>query len=307
MIERVISQLITIMILVLAGAALKKTGVLKSGSDKILSGILLKAALPALMIMSFQREYSHSLHMDFLRGALAMFIVMLSAMGIMLILTAKVKTPGRRGVYVMGGMCANVSFMGIPIATAMYGDQASFYCSAVIFAFNVVFFMFYRALLHIDTPGRGFRIKDILSGLKSPVMIGIYIGYFLFLTQIKLPEPLGNALNGLGNVTTPLAMLVVGMTISFSDKKFFRDKYMYISMIMCLLISPVIAKLFGTLLLDDPLVIGVLVTSSAMPAAATVSAVTADEGKDAVLASNIIMLSTIVSVVSIPAVIALLV
>lgn len=49
-------------------------------------------------------------------------------------------TRAQRGTYIIMSTCTNTSFVGIPVAAAIFGDDVTIFCSVFIMAMNLLFF-----------------------------------------------------------------------------------------------------------------------------------------------------------------------
>jgi predicted permease len=105
----------------------------------------------------------------------------------------------------------------------------------------------------------------------------------------------------LGDVTTPLSMIVVGAILGEMNIKEVLSSFpAYYSSVIRLLVIPFVVmgvlKLAGV----GGITLGVLVMLSAMPVAANSAIISSKYGADSVFASKCIFISTVLSTLSIP-------
>jgi len=152
------------------------------------------------------------------------------------------------------------------------------------------------------------NVKPILL---NPALLGTVLGFGFFLFSVKLEGPLRDAVTDLSAMTTPLSMLVVGSILAKSDpRKVFSGWKMYPVLAGRLLIIPLAALLILRPFIHNQTMLGVLVLLGAMPVA-SLTAIFAEKyksgsGQNAELASRLIFLSTVFSLVTIPLVTQLL-
>ena len=113
--------------------------------------------------------------------------------------------------------------------------------------------------------------------------------------------PFIDAIGLLGGVTTPLAMIIVGaMLATFPAREMGGDWRIWAASAVLLLVIPVAYCCLFSAIFADPLVDGVMITMAAMPAAANTAIFAEPYGADARLASQLVFVSTIGSLVTIP-------
>jgi predicted permease len=179
---------------------------------------------------------------------------------------------------------------------SIFGKIGVFYGSVYIVVFNVFQFTFGQMLFTGEKD-----IKALKKALFNPGIVAVFIGLILFFSPVKLPYVASRVVDLIGSITTPLAMIIVGaMLAEVNIKEVFSGVYMYYGIAVRLLILPVIVlytlKFAG--ITGNVLVVCCLL--SAMPAAAN-SVIFAERfDGDSVLASKIVFISTVFSIVTIP-------
>jgi predicted permease len=105
----------------------------------------------------------------------------------------------------------------------------------------------------------------------------------------------------IGGMTSPLSMIIVGAILAKSPlKSMFGDWKMLPVIAVRLLIVPLISFAAMRLFIINPVMLGVIVVLSAMPAAALTSIYAEAYGADAALASRIVAATTFLSVITVP-------
>lgn len=296
--EIIISQVITLFLLIGVGFAARKTRILTSKRNKGLTDILLNITAPCMAVASFQFAFSKAL----LHNAWIVLIFAVAAHLIAILLGKLLffKIPeATRKVLWFGMIFSNCGFMGFPIMESLFGKEGVFYTSIYVAVFNL-FVWTYGVMIFTGKIDR----RSLKNMLLNPSIIAVFCGAFIFLFSIKLPVPISQALQLLGAMTTPISMIVVGsMLADVEPASIFSGFSIYYGTILRLLVIPFLALGVLRWLNIDGIVLGVCVLFLAMPIAALSVPLAEKYGGDASMASRIVFLSTIFSVFTIPAII----
>lgn len=295
----VIGQLTTMVLLMVVGFLLNKTGYLKD--TKGLSIVLTKVAVPANMVVLLQREYSYEILIGFLKAGGG--TLLLCVLGTILFLIVgkclKMDFP-ELGLFSGGGVYSNVIFMGQPLVTAMFGEEGLIYCVAVMFASNVYLFTVCSILFSYKCGVAKPPIKMIKDAFFNLICFSAIIGIVLFVNSISLPEPLYNTLHYASITTVCLSMIVIGSLLAAAKiKEVLKDKTVYIFSFFTLIVMPVITKFLMSFMMDG-VALGVIVILMATPAAAALPSFAGGYGNDEKRASEYVFVSTVLSVITLP-------
>ena len=203
----------------------------------------------------------------------------------------------QRGTYIFMLLFGNVGFMGYPVIQAVFGINAMIY--AVIFnvMFNFIVYSIGIILIGEEKAGK-FNPKLLIN---TP-MVTALVALILFFTPIPLPEYLNDALNYLGNLTTPLAMIIIGGTIAkMKARELFNDWRIYVFTVFRLIVMPFAVLAAMNLLHEQQYLIrGTAVVLAATPVATNATMLAIQYDGDVDLVSKGIFFSTVLSVASIP-------
>lgn len=298
------TQMVVILLLIATGFICKKTGVLREGDDKALSRLLIQVLNPCIIISSMAGADSvdrGSTFMAFL-VALIMF-AMLIFLGTFLsgiFSTDKVK----RNIYKLMFSFSNLGFIGIPFVKAMFGAEYLVYVAIFIFEYNV-FYYTYGALLFSEKGSSKFDLMSFRYVI-NPGTIACVIALLIFALQIKLPTIINSAVTHLGNAAIPISLIIVGYSVkeeSFT-RMFTRWKnwlFLALKMIIIPIAYAFIIKLFHF----DEVLTEVAVILTAMPVGTMPMATAAEKGIDGEFCAENIVMTTLLSVGTIPLVILL--
>lgn len=199
------------------------------------------------------------------------------------------------GVYKMMTTFNNIGFMGFPVIAAAYGNRALIYAVPFSIMFNILCYTWgIQTLCGGGEKGNWKRIINIgtISGIISIV---------LFFMQIPVPKMICSLSAGLSNLTGPLSMLVIGISIAAMElKDLFTDVKLLKFALIKLLAVPVAAMLLVCQVIDNRLICEVFLVMMATPAASMCAMLSQQYGGDYELAAKGVALTTILSVVTMP-------
>lgn len=319
-------QIGALFILMAVGFALGKLKILEEAAIKGLSALVIKAALPALILMSLQRPFSKELLSDSLQTlwVASLFYIVLIALSFLAVRLMRTP-PKQAGALIFALSFSNSGFVGFPVVISILGQDALFLAAIHNILFNLLAFSLGIAIVSglannpastttnnptsttTNNPASTTNVSPLASfrfparKLLNINVLAALAGFALFLTSIKIPQPLALPLNLLGSTTTPLAMLVVGTLLArASFKSVVGDWRLYAVSALRLLVWPLLAwvVLKGAGIGGYLLPITVIVAG--MPCASNTSLIAEVYGGDGETASSVIFLSTLFSVATIP-------
>ena len=134
--------------------------------------------------------------------------------------------------------------------------------------------------------------------LTHPCLVAIYLGLICMVTQVKLPAVITATVKYLGNCNSALTMLIVGTILA--DVKittiFNKDTAMF--SVFRLIILPTAALVVGLGL--DATSLGISVLMTGMPAGATAAIFAARYDSDALFATRCVVMTTLMSMLTLP-------
>jgi len=286
---------ITIMFLIAgAGMAAYRCGILDSEKNKILSDVVLKIVTPALVISSFQTDYSaekaKGLFVSLLLGILSYAITIFFSMFL-------IRKTEKFDYKIARFSCSysNCGYIGLPLAYGIYGKEGVFYMTAFTVIFNILVYSHGAYIMRKDN--YRFSFKKLIS----PALVGVAIGMILFFCRVKLPYLIDQPMVLLADMNTPLAMLIAGAAIiQVKPDKLKKNLNILLFAFYKLLLFPVIFILLVSLfpLPDTAKMTAVIAT--ACPSAALCIMFSLQNGRDDVYASEIFAVTTLLSIITLP-------
>lgn len=286
----IIGQIISMFILIGIGYTLHKLGILSKVISKSLSDILINLTIPIVIFLSFNKPYNSidatNLLISFVFSIIAHLLFILTAQLLL-------KDPIDKNIVAI----PNSGFMGIPLVSAIVGEYAIFYISAYMVVNSIVQWTYGYNML---SPHNKLSLKKLFL---SPLIISILISLFVYFVNIQIPSIVTTPLTYLGNMNTPLAMLVLGSFLASSNIKdhLYELKKNLPPILIRLILLPLICVLLGFFVGKDlDFLRRIILILSASPAAISVALFTEKAKLNSNRASVLICLSTLLSLFTIP-------
>jgi predicted permease len=180
----------------------------------------------------------------------------------------------------------------------MFGSEGVFYLTAYMTIFNLV--VWTHGLVTMS--GKNDR-STIIKAIVSPSIIATFAGFIFFISKIIVPNIITEALSYIGNMNTPIAMLVAGVAIAQTDlMELIRKLRIYYITFFKLLFIPIVMLLFFNLFHIPRLVLLTSILAVACPTAATINLFSIRYDKNYLYASELFAVTTILSMITIPVV-----
>lgn len=293
-------QVLVLFILIGVGFACGKKGILTDESSKKITDIVLYVVTPCVMISAFQREFSMHLLGNILITALCATASIAATVFIAKLIFHD-KNTARKKVLQFSAIFSNCGFMSLPLQKAILGDDGWFYGSIFVAVFNVIVWSY--GLVMMSGNKKQMSVKKLAF---NPGIVGVLIALIIFVLRIKLPYIISQPIDYLAALNTPLPMLIIGFYLSQADlKKAFTDAGAYLAMAVRLAVVPLLSMFVMHLLNVDPTIMIACVIASSAPTAATTTMFAAKYGRDVELSVSIVASTTLVSIITMPLIVAL--
>ncbi|MFS9035538.1 AEC family transporter [Streptococcus australis] len=300
---RSISGILVILGMILVGFVIGEKGWFDDKSRGLIAKLVTQVALPCYMLYTITQRFTASDLLKMLAGlrfpALSMVILFGVATGVARIFTVR---QDRQGLFISMFFNSNTIFVGLPINQALFGDASIPYV-LIYYMCNTTFFWTLGTYL-IQRDGEGeaqFDLKTSLKKVFSPPLMGFLLGLVFVMLQIKLPAFLASDLQYLGNLTTPLSMIFIGLSVSHVGvKQLVLGKDQLLILVGRFLVSPL---LMATIVYWAPLpslMKQVFIIQSAMPVMTNAPVVARLYGADSDYAAVMVTETTLATMVVIP-------
>ena len=245
----------------LLGFGLRKTGLVSGQLASHLGKLLLLVIAPLAILGAASQPHSGQMGSTLTTAAVISAVYFLAAI-LLAIAVSKVfgfRQPEGRA-FVCLSTFPNMTYIGIPLVTEMFGP-AGLMCAVVgNLMFNLVFFTFAEA--YMGTAGKA----SLKALIKSPVVLACLAAVVLFLTQLPVPSPVVSGLAVVSWVMGPLAMMIVGFGLAEAYLgDLIRNGLGYLASFLRLIFWPLVVLSLGRLVGLDPLAVGVMAVLFGLP------------------------------------------
>jgi malate permease and related proteins len=237
-------------------------------------------------------------------GIVTMLTTLVLAMGVYSLLGRKIDlAPSEKGVLILAAVFGNVTYLGLPILTGLYGDESAKYALYYdLLATTPLLWLVGASLASRYGGGKGFSVRKALKTIISlPPVWGILAGIALQVSGIKLPSFFMNALEMLGSLVVPLMIFSIGLALTVPPVK---HAYIVIpAVVIKLIISPAVALVVAKVLGITGIALASSVIEGSMPTMVLSLLIAARFRLDVSLAAFIILVSTVLSFFTLPLVV----
>ena len=297
-----ISQMAVLFIILAVGYGANKLKMMSAESDAILTKLVLNITIPCTILNSVMGGG------DGITGGETAYFVLMSLIvyGLFFLIALPATLALRadkadRGLLCFMTVFGNVGFMGIPVIQAVFGGATAFYAALFNIPFNLLAFSV--GVIMISGGRSGVNPKKLFN----PSIAFIFVAIIILITGFEVPAVIRDVIVLLGGMTTPCAMLIVGSTLAqITFRDVFSEWRLYVVTLLKLIVMPVVTWLVMRLLVTDEIMLGVLVILSGMPSAAITTMIALQHGSNERLASSGVFLATLLSGVTIPLIVWLL-
>ena len=294
----------TVLVLLLVAAGgfiLKKRDMVSDACIPGFSKVLLFICQPCLAVYTFcEAEYSaESVKRMLIFAGLLLVVFLLMLGSAFLVLRRRYEKPIYR-ILTIATTFSNAAFFGIPVIEALLPEQASgiiIYTTVFGLTMNIIGWTVGSAIIANDI-----KYMSAKKIVLNPATIAAAVAIIIFAFRIPVPNQLFSIIQITGKMCTPLSMLIMGMRLATVNlKKLFSDYRIYVTLAVKQVIMPLVAFLlvFSLDMIDINLRKALFITC-ATPAASIVLNFSEIVGEGQKEAANLVLLSTISSIITLP-------
>ncbi|MGE4352498.1 MAG: AEC family transporter [Oscillospiraceae bacterium] len=298
----VLSAAIQVMVYMALGFLCRKLKWTTKGSLGSLTKILLNIAVPCLIINSMMTPFeSEKLSQGFMSLVMILIIdVFFFASGFVSGHVLKPRDPQCRAVIQAFLLFNNFMLIGIPIIEAVLGPDGVFYTGLMGLPQRII--MFIVLPIMYGKVGNGEHHEEfswrLLIQLPS---IAVFVGLFLFITELRPPQIIWDCIADLGGMTMPLGMMITGMQLAdVNIKELLSDFTLPVIVVIKNIINPAIVLIVLKLLGFSELLVNLGVLFAAVPSAAMTAIYAANYEAAPCYAGAAVFISTLFGVVTMP-------
>ena len=295
-IEAIITQMVILFLLVVAGFVSHKVKIMGGEFDRKLSSLVIQVTCPCIILASTMGERMPDRNCILpLLAVGAMTYVILIGAGFVIPHIMPVKRD-ERGIYGFMLAYANVGFIGYPIIASIFGSDAVFYACILNVPNTLTIFVF--GIMFVTGQKAGTFDWKLLY---SPAMLSTYLSIVIVASGWHAPRVVSEPLTLLGNMTVPAALLIIGSSIAaMPARQMTGNRGTYSLALMRLLFLPLTVLAVMRLIGVDERIAGINTILAGMPVASYGTMFCLKYGRDETVMSQGTFLTTLLSVLSIP-------
>lgn len=204
----------------------------------------------------------------------------------------------KRGSMLQGMFRSNFVIYGIPIATAIAGAAAGGYASLLIAIVIPLYNVLSVIALEMFNGKSPSFFKTLLGIIKNPLILSSVLAILLRTFQVQVPSLINNTIQDVASITSTLAFIMLGAYFSFSDVGK-HVKPLTLTVLFKLVIFPAIfigaAVLLGFRGGELAVILGIF----SAPVAISSFTMAQEMGGDATLSAQIIVFTSLLSILTI--------
>lgn len=294
--------MLVILLLIGAGYYLFRNRMMSNCASRDLSCLITMVCNPAIILASAVDETTTATRGDILATAGIAFVSygILMVLGWFLPRTLRVRRQ-ERSFYTLMTVYGNTGFIGIPVVSAVLGTAAVIYVTIFNLFFNVLIYTHGIAVLEAGSGEK--RNHSFWRQFLNVGTLSALLAIVVFWFEIPLPGILKDSLSYAGSCTTFLSMVVLGATLAQMEfREIFSGWRIYVFALVRMVLLPVIMGLILSQVSDNIMMTGASVLVMAMPVANMPLMLAKQYGLECGVLSKGIVLTTLLSLVTIPVV-----
>ena len=276
-------------LLILLGCVLRNRAMLSHQGIRELSSLAVNITCPLLVIASVCRMESAD------SGTVLLFFGLGATIYLLLPFFAHACTallhvaPDERGAYDFMFIFANTELLGFPIVQALFGDEAIFYTAIIHMPFDLLAYSYGLRLMS------GERQPFELRTLWNPGFLLTVLAIAIYFSGIQVPDILSDTCYLIGNITTPISMLILGGNLAeIAWRRIFTDGRLYAMAAVRLAVVPSVIYVLLTALGRFSTV------TFGMPVGSMIVMFANERGYQTELSTRAVSLTTLGSLLTIP-------
>lgn len=252
-------------------------------------------------ILAFRTFYTTPLTSDYMYIFLFALLLCLSLFVVTFIVTRIIQTDrSETSAVMLGAVFMNSGNYGAPVALFAFG-QEGFHIAVIIMVIHSLLMntlgIFFASIGSSDKPSLK---KSLAKVYRMPVLWGALLGLLSQLVHLPIHYSIMNGIDLIADASIPVVMLILGMQLAVISRKKVNYKAMAATSAIRIVASPVIATGILLFLPLPAIVKSVLILQSAMPAAANTTMLALQFNTKPDLVSFTTLVTTILSIISIP-------
>jgi len=293
------NAVIPLFLIMLLGLIVRRLKIVDASATRQMNSLVFKVALPVMLFNSvYGSDYSQMLDRKFI---VFLILSVVAFFFICWLLALKlIKDNKKKGAFIQGCFRGNYAILGIALSAEVLGSTPAIAITGVVIIvplFNILSVTI-LTIYGEQKKGSGNVILSIIKSIvTNPLIISIFAGIILTLLGIEIIPLLKTPINMVSSLATPFALLVIGASLDFAQIKE-RLKYTIVASTLKLIVMPAIFVPLAMWIGISTEGIVVLFVLYAAPTAIASYVMAAHMGTDEHLASNIVLFTSLVSILT---------
>lgn len=292
----VVNQMIQLFIMIGVGFFMGKTSMFAGDFNQKLTKLVLNLTMPCMIVGSVMASSHATLALQDIMISTILLVLVLPVFAYLCIRFLPIKK--HQGLYMFMIMFPNVGFMGFPLMQSIFGTESILSTAIINMGFNLSLFTLGIVVMSY---GNSERPDLKLKNMFSPGVISSLLAILIYVFKINVPSVIANPVALIGNMTTPLAMMIIGATLAvYQLKDIFSDMKVYLFTLFIDVVVPMIFYPLISFFIKDVMIQGITLIILAMPVANGAVLFAKTYGQDEFLAAKTVFISTMMAILTIP-------
>ena len=295
------SNVLLTLVYLLPGFLLYKGGKVRPEHMSSVSAILLYICGPCMFLNALTNlDASVVLSVRMLLFLLISFFAELALLLVLYALAGRRRGEFRWRMLAIASVSGNTGFFGLPIVQALFPDspEAAAYSCMFCVSLNILAWTVGVFTLTGEKKYISFR-----AAFLNPTVLAVLAGFALYLMQAKhwMPELVRGGIRTVGAMSTPLCLFILGIRLATMNlKQLFTQPFVYGIAAAKLLLFPLFCYALVVFLPLPPVFRASMLVLGAAPCASVILNLAEMHNSGQELAANCALLSTLLSLVTIP-------
>jgi len=295
-----VKTVLPLFLVIIAGTIFSRTKASSPAWVEILNKYALYIGFPALVIASLMHleigEQSYSKLIIYNSGYVIFCLILAFPMAKLFKLSRKML----RSLFLILPF-GNIAYLGMPVLQNAFGKEIL--PVAAIIAAIFIFWMLTLAIILIEVFGqKNFQAKKLLLSLvKNPLLISVFVGLAIVVFNIKMPVVAEKTIQLFADSVTAVVLFSLGIFLGMQKLGKPKEWYRVFSFVgFTMLILPFIFSQFLILFNFETALLKATIIDTAMPLGLTPYALSVQYKLETTLVARIVVLGTLLSMMIIP-------
>lgn len=276
-----------------------KIKALKEESIPAFAKLLLYVCSPCLAFYSFSKaEYSEQMHTTIWISLGITLGLLVAVVLLARILLHRLNHDIRWRIFMVATALGNLGFFGIPLLEHFLPEYPYAPVFSQVFSLSMNLMAWTIGLFFISQDKKYLKIRKLLT---VPILLVMIPAYPMFLFGWTFPPIVEESIELLGRMSTPLCMIILGMRLAtVKIKEMITDWRSLLAALSKTVLFPIFAFFLLFPIPLDPYVKATIFLLACCPCASMIQSLSELIGQGQKQAANVVLISTIVCIVTIP-------